>query len=481
MLPIQRLACRTTPPTRALLAGVTLALALAGCQRDPLPAPPRTGVLIAAVRLGPTSWFPGPDGKPVGFDHDLLTRFAAERKLTLEIVEVDSAAALLAKVGASDVHIGAGGLYPPAVSTREHLAPGDTANVLWTSGHLAVEPVLIYTVDGFRPKAWKDLVGAKVAYVEGTGIEAQLDSVRAAHPEVEWQPLTLPSADALIAQVSEGLVDYAVVPSIDAAVARNIFLDFDVAFTVGPKRDLAWAVAPRQRKLRDDLDAFFAKARNDGLLARLIERYFTHPRQVARIDAGIFQERLKSVLPDYRRMFEAAQTATGIEWRLLAALAYQESQWDPFATSETGVRGFMQITEDTAKRLGIANRLDPQASILGAAKYLADLKDKLPARIQEPDRTWLALAAFNIGLGHLEDARILAQRQKLNPDLWSDVKKVLPLLALPEYYATAKLGYARGGMPVMLVDRTRAYYDILLRNEKPFRPRLRAYPVLATP
>src|SRR5205085_9921398 len=124
---------------------------------------------------------------------------------------------------------------------------------------------------------------------------------------------------------------------------------------------------------------------------------------------------------------------------------------DPQATSETGVRGFMQITEETARHLGVVDRLDPKVSIHAAARYLRALKDKLPARIQEPDRTWLALAAFNIGLGHLEDARVLAQRQKLNPDLWTDVKKVLPLLAEPDYYETAKLGYARGGMPVAFV------------------------------
>ena len=150
----------------------------------------------------------------------------------------------------------------------------------------------------------------------------------------------------------------------------------------------------------------------------------------------------------------------------------QESQWDPSAQSETGVRGIMQITEDTARRLGITDLLDPAQNVLGAARYLHDLKDKLPERIHEPDRTWLALAAYNIGLGHLEDARILAQKQKLNPDLWSDVKKVLPLLANPEYYEEAKLGYARGGMPVAFVDRVRGYYDVLLAQEPPHKPRL---------
>jgi membrane-bound lytic murein transglycosylase F len=134
----------------------------------------------------------------------------------------------------------------------------------------------------------------------------------------------------------------------------------------------------------------------------------------------------------------------------------------------------MQLTEDTARALGVGDRLDPNAAAIGAAKYLADLKRKLPPRIAEPDRTWLALAAFNVGIGHLEDARILAQRQKLNPDLWSDVEKVLPLLAEPAYYITLKNGYARGGMPVAFVGRVRGYYDILLRSEAAGTPRLHA-------
>lgn len=449
---------------------------LTGCQPESLPPPTKDEKLVVAVRPGPTSWYPGPDGQPTGFDHDLLVRFAEARKLKLDVVEVGSAAALLAKVAAGEVHIGAGGLYRPPAGVPRDAKADDGPRVLWTSGFHAVEPVLIYTTDGFRPKDWKDLAGASVGYVEGTGIEMSLAKIRKDHPEVEWKPLALPSADALISQVSDGNVDYAIVPSIDAAASRNIFLYYDVGFTVGAKRDLAWAVAPLQLKLRDELDAYFAQAARDGLLKRLADRYFSNTRQVERIDAGVFQERIRNLLPEYRSIFQRAQVATGVEWRLLAAIAYQESQWDPFATSETGVRGLMQITEDTAKHLGVTDRLNPTAAVLGAAKYVQDLKAELPARIAEPDRTWLALAAFNIGVAHLEDARVLAQKQKLNPDLWSDVKKVLPLLALPEYYEEAKYGYARGGMPVAFVDRVRAYYDILVRQEPSYQPRLRAFP-----
>jgi membrane-bound lytic murein transglycosylase F len=184
---------------------------------------------------------------------------------------------------------------------------------------------------------------------------------------------------------------------------------------------------------------------------------------------------MRTLLPQYRPLFRDTQSKTGLDWRLLAAIAYQESKWDSSAQSDTGVRGFMQITEDTAKLLGVTNLLDPTQNVLAAARYLKSLKDKLPARIAEPDRTWLALAAYNIGLGHLEDARILAQKQGLNPDHWSDVKKALPLLAQPEYHEQAKLGYARGGMPVAFVDRVRGYYDVLLAHEPASQPRLRLF------
>src|SRR5438046_7088071 len=206
--------------------------------------------------------------------------------------------------------------------------------------------------------------------------------------------------------------------------------------------------------------------------SRSADRYFDTSRGVERIDAGVFRDRIKTMLPQLQRVFEQAQATSGIEWRLLAAVAYQESQWDPLATSETGARGVMQLTEETARHLGVGDRLDTKASILAAARYLQMLKSKMPQRIAEPDRTWLALAAFNIGIAHLEDARILAQKQKLNPDHWSDVRKTLPLLAQPEYYESAKFGYARGRTPVASADRVLPYSARLVRTKPLFTPRL---------
>ncbi|MEO8848811.1 MAG: transglycosylase SLT domain-containing protein, partial [Casimicrobiaceae bacterium] len=313
--------------------------------------------------------------------------------------------------------------------------------------------------------------------------ELGLAKVRAAHPDIRWTPLDLASADALIAQVDDARADYAIVSSTDVALARNVRLSFDIAFAAGPARELAWAVPASAGKLRARLDAYIERARRDGTLARLLERYFAPANNLGRPDAGALHDRMESTLPGLRKYFQEAQDDSGFDWRLLAAIAYQESQWETDATSETGVRGIMQFTEDTAKQVGLGNRLDAQSSIIAAARYLRSLRDKLPKHITEPDRTWMTLAAFNIGLGHLEDARVLTQRMKGNPDLWSDVRKALPLLAEPEYFGRAKLGYARGGMPVAFVQRVRAYYDILARSLAPHSPRLRSltYGTLAGP
>ena len=441
------------------------------------------------IRPGPVVYFAGPDGSTVGFDADLLRLFGAEHDLRIRYVNAASPAEVVDRIARGEAHVGAGGLFLPrpaapapapasARTAPEPPAPASRGSepapsVLWTKGYRTVELLLICNRDGYKPASWRDLDGATVAYVDLRGLASEIAAVRAAHPGIEFRALELPSSTGLIAQVSDGTIDYAIVGSLAAAAARTVYIDYEVAFPLGVKRELAWAVSPRFPRLSDDLDRFLARMQRDGTIKRLVERYMPEAGQFQRLDAGAFHQDMRSELPQWLPLFHDAQEKTGVEWRLLAAIAYQESKWDPYATSETGVRGLMQITEDTAKHLGISDRMDPGGSVLGAARYLRDLKAKLPARIHEPDRTWLALAAFNVGIGHLEDARVLAQKQKLDPDHWSDVKRVLPLLALPEFHAEAKYGYARGGMPVAFVDRVRGYYDILLARQPPLAPRLR--------
>jgi membrane-bound lytic murein transglycosylase F len=435
---------------------------LAACGPAPTPpAPKQAPVLVVAMRPGPTTWFTGADGEAAGLDRDLAELFAAELGIALKVIVVASPAQLVATIASGEARIGAGGFYHPPDGAAGAAGP----SLLYTRGYYAIEPVLVYNTDGFRPESWDDLSGEVVGIVEGTGLLAR---IRADHPDVHWRAFEPSAAQGLIEQVSEGTLGYAVVASHEAAAARNVFLNVDTAFAVGPKQDLVWILASAQASLRDQADAFFERIRRNGTLQRLIDRYFGYSQRVEHIDASAFQERIRAVLPAYQGLFHQAQQQTGVEWRLVAAIAYQESHWDPQATSATNVRGMMMLTEDTARRLRVTDRLDPRQSIVAGARYLADLKRALPKRIAEPDRTWIALAAFNIGIGHLEDARVLAARQKLNPDSWSDIKKTLPLLAQTDRADQTKYGAARGGQAVVFVETVRAYYDVLLRLEKPY-------------
>jgi membrane-bound lytic murein transglycosylase F len=167
-------------------------------------------------------------------------------------------------------------------------------------------------------------------------------------------------------------------------------------------------------------------------------------------------------LPLYKEMFREAAGEIGMDWRLLAAIGYQESHWNPAAVSPTGVKGIMMLTQDTAGMMGVQDRENARESIFGGARYLMRVKDKVPERIPEPDRTWFTLAAYNIGFGHLEDARIITETLGGNPDDWSEVRANLPLLTQKKWYSRVKRGYARGWAPVHYVDNIRSYYEALM-------------------
>jgi membrane-bound lytic murein transglycosylase F len=167
-------------------------------------------------------------------------------------------------------------------------------------------------------------------------------------------------------------------------------------------------------------------------------------------------------LPKYRPTFEAAASRHNLDWKLVAALSYQESHWNPNARSHTGVRGIMMLTRETAAGMGLEDRLDAENSIRAGTRYLARLHRQVGADVPEPDRTLMALAAYNIGYGHLKDARILARRMGKPDDSWHGVRSVLPLLQQKKYYTTLEHRYARGNEAVGYVDRIRTYYNILL-------------------
>jgi membrane-bound lytic murein transglycosylase F len=316
-----------------------------------------------------------------------------------------------------------------------------------------------------------DLSGKRLALIIGSGHTPILMRQKRKHPELSWAALENVWPEELLAQLQAGKYDAVVINGMDFDPMRNVYPGLTVAFDVGETQKIVWALSPRSSKiLRSALAQFVEQAQKDGTLKRIYERYFGHVKRLGSSDIlGILQRRPQR-LPELRQHFHEAQTLTGIDWRLLAAIGYQESQWNPLATSPTGVRGVMMLTGETADRMGVRDRLNARQSILGGARYLALMKDTLPARIPEPDRTWLALAAYNQGQAHMEDARRIAQARGGDPDSWADVKEALPYLSRGTYAKVMKYGYARGGEALHFAENIRSYYDILLRLEPEFDP-----------
>jgi membrane-bound lytic murein transglycosylase F len=243
---------------------------------------------------------------------------------------------------------------------------------------------------------------------------------------------------------------------------RYLFPEVRVAFDITGELPVAWVYQQNvDRSLDEAVRKFFNKINKNGSLDKLINHYYKYAKSFDYIDTRVFIENVHKTLPKYKELFKKSARETDLDWFLLAAMSYQESHWVPEAKSSTGVRGLMMLTTDTAKSLDVEDRLDPEQSILGGARYLIQMKSRLPERIQGEDRLWFALAAYNVGFGHLEDARRLTQSQGGDADKWQDVRERLPLLADEDWHQNTEYGYARGSEPVTYVKNIRRYYDIL--------------------
>jgi membrane-bound lytic murein transglycosylase F len=291
-------------------------------------------------------------------------------------------------------------------------------------------------------------------------------TLRNDHPGLSWQEGSNIATSELLNEVWQQALDYTIVDSHEMAVSQGLYPELQVAFDVGQPRHLAWAF-PKQADNGLYLAAlrYLNRIRNNGRLEQLFERYYGHVDDFDYVGTRRYLAHVQQRLPKYAQYFQAAAEKYGLDWRLLAALGYQESHWNPNAVSPTGVRGIMMLTRDTADQVGVKNRLSARESIDGGTRYLAILKARISNDVAEPDRSWFALAAYNVGLGHLEDARLLAKEAGASPNRWLDVKKYLPLLSKAEWHQKTRYGYARGTEPVNHVQNIRRYYDLLVGNE----------------
>ena len=451
-----------------LVSGL-LWLGLTACNSHVAPAPEKSATTAAPRTLtvithpSETSYFVGENGAD-GFEYQLINQFASEHNYKLKLVLANNEEEVYQALdhGLADIAmIG----HPLSLSKQLQYQRSQSL--------MDVTTQLIYRHGSGKPKTFDDLIGKKVLVPNKLQYQEKYAFLKRQYPDLQWS-FTNKSTDQILKLLDRGVIDYTLVDSHVYIGKKSLYRHTRVAFDLYYPEPISWVwVDKSDNDKQQNIDIFLDDAKDNGTIKQLTERFYGHADDVNHRGSMAFFRRVNSRLPSYQDLIEDIANQYDIDWRLLAAIAYQESHWRPHAKSPTGVRGMMMLTRGTAKDMGIENRLDVVQSLRGGAKYLKRMLRRVPADIPYPDRTWFALAAYNVGMGHVKDARKITEFHGGNPNRWSDVKQYLPLLEKREWYKFTTYGYARGSEPVSYVQNIRHFSDLLqwrFPNAQPSKP-----------
>jgi len=432
-------------------------LALSSGSRHDYDDVMEAGVLKIITRNSPTTYYQDKD-QISGFEYELASMFADFLGVKLEVTVADSLNDLISEVEAGNVAIAAAGLT---------VTPERSERIQFSSSYLDVNQKLVYRINQKRPKDLNALIGKTLVVTAHSSHAQYLHELQKTMPELSWIERDDAEVSELVQMVENGEIDFTIVDSNEFDALSGFYPNVASALELGETQQLAWAFSKyTDNSLLNKSREFFQLIRETGLLSQLEERYYGHLKQIDNVGTLTFLAQADKRLHKYQELFQREAMNHDLDWRLLAAIGYQESHWKARARSRTGVRGLMMLTRTTAKEMGVKNRLNPEQSIKGGSAYFAKLKSRFE-HIAEPDRTWIALAAYNVGYGHVKDAQLITKQHGGNPDRWMDVKESLPLLTQKKYYKKTKHGYARGYEPVEYVQNIRRFYDLLVWREQP--------------
>jgi membrane-bound lytic murein transglycosylase F len=445
-----------------LIGAATVALILNACapQKNLLEQVKDRGELRVLTRNSATTYYLGPHG-PTGPEYDLVRAFAEYLGVEVKLIVEDNLQEILRKIAKGDANIAAAGLT--VTEDRQK-------SIRFAPPYQTITQQVVYRQGNKKPRSIAELDDGFLEVLANSSHAERLTELKKEYPGLSWMETDDMSSSELISLVVEQVIDYTVADSNDVALMRRYHPEVRVAFNISEQQNLAWAMPKSDdQSLYQAAVDFFDSIKESGELKAILARHYGYIRNYDYAGTPTYMRHIQLRLPTYQDQFQAAANANDLDWRLLAAVAYQESHWNPLAVSPTGVRGIMMLTKVTAEQLGVEERTDPVESIEGGARYLRTLFDKF-GDLPEPNRTWLALAAYNVGFGHVKDAQWLTEQSGGDPTQWTDVKQRLPLLRQRKWYSQTKYGYARGDEPVRYVENIRSYYDILrwrIDREKP--------------
>ena len=423
-------------------------------EQNPYTTIKNRGSLIVGTINNPIYYFIGNEGES-GLEYELAKNFADYLGVRLQIKTLENNDQLFNELENNNIDIAAANLlFQPQRTEKFQLGPSYTS-ASWQ---------LVYKKGENRPKDLAQ-VQQEIIISAGEDLEKLLSQAQKKLPALKWQNNKQLTQEELLIQVAEGKIPYTIANSIDVAAAQQIRPNLAIAFDLTDEMTVHWYLSNQSyNELQAGLLDFMNNAIETGLIDRIEEKYFRHITAFDYVDTQAYLEAVEKILPQYQPLFEKYKG--NLDWRLLAAVAYQESHWDPYATSPTGVRGMMMLTKDTAARMNINNRTDAEQSIKAGSEYLHWLLDQMPDSIPEEDRIWYSLAAYNMGLGHILDARRLTKKLGGNPDNWLDVKNNLQLLSEKRHYSNLKYGYARGYEAYQYVENIRRYMNSIVNYHR---------------
>jgi membrane-bound lytic murein transglycosylase F len=438
-----------------LIVVVAGAIGLAACDhewmRSDLDVIKARGELVLITRGNFACYYEGAHG-PAGFEYHLVQSFAEHIDVTLRTLLIEDEAQMVEALLKGEADLIAPG-FPFGRAAARLVALGPA--------YFEVRKQIVGRRGGPVITSEKDLAGNPL-WVMGrsAGLE-QLKLLKQEHADLDWRIVPDVGSEEMLQMVWNRSVPLTLMESNTVILNRRFYPELVVHMDLGEPQQLRWAMNPKSRHLQSAVRRWFAAESTRSTVSSLLKYYYSHLEDFDYVDLARYRRRILERLPKYQSHFQEAARQHGLDWRLVAAMAYQESHWDPNARSFTGVRGIMMLTQDTAKFLGLKNRLAEKESIFAGTRYLAYLHRMVGDQVPEPDRTYMALAAYNIGLGHLKDARKLALALGLSDASWSDLREVLPLLQRKQYYRDLTHGYARGTEAVQYVDRIRTYHKML--------------------
>jgi membrane-bound lytic murein transglycosylase F len=414
------------------------------------------GVLRVLTRNNPSTYFVY-RGHVMGFEYDLAREFARRHGLHAQFIVVPTRAGLITWLvqGRGDIvaagmtatefrtDIGAQFSRPYAFISEIVVArPGDSTLV--APSDLSGRTIVVRRGSSY----WQTAVG-----LQERGIDVQL----------------VAASEAL---ETEDIIDGVASGEHDLTIADSNILDIELtwrediigAFSLGDSIGHAWAMRETDAQLKAAVDAFFS-AEYRGEFYNITRRKYFNPSMRVRRHATS-RAALTGVLSPYDELFRNYANRYQVDWLLVAAQSYQESRFDPDVVSFAGAVGLMQVMPGTGRELGFESLHEPEQGVHAGVMYLYRLYNRLDEIPDDEDRLWFSLAAYNAGLGHVNDARRLAVELGRDPDVWfGEVAEVMPLLQKREYYSRARHGYCRCTEPVDYVarirDRYRAYSDAI--------------------